>query len=1170
MHPPPRFALLGLVAAGALIVACLGSTGAQTGDPKNPGDAAKGTGDKDAPKKIPLDKFKMPPGGALVLVEEGKDLRGYFPRMVIYTPEKHQELMDRLALLEKQVKGERKTPYNCKMTATVEGDVVRLVAELTLQIEQPRGTVLVGFRGTQLSNADLGPRDSKGPLLPAQIDLAADGYVVQADKAGDYRLLLELKVPITSGTAGERGFELALPGAAVTTLNLELPEPVKEVRWNKINVERPPRDVPEQKQWQLAVGKVTQLQVTWKEPPGGAGNAPARTALGHVVVRVEDTQVLTTAELTLTDLRGKAKEWRLWLPPQAKVKLLAPDNLPHKFAVAGQYQHILTLNAPTAEPLKVQVTTAAPRPPGKGTDRVAVGPFSVQDALPQEGMIEVKLPAEARRGLRLTYHPGTSVKEREAPRDQPAIEVVAVFKYTDMPVPPKGASPAVIAKVLAAPLEIDLVPVQAKVETTVEHTLRLRQTEQGWQILATCKLVVRPLDAPVDVVDVQLPRLPAEGYPLMQEPSLGGFPAGLSWGSWAAAAQVPIDGDWVVASSTTAVEVQPLDQKVHRRLRLKCAQPLAKEFSVVLTGAYTLPAGMHRVRLELPRPLATLDRGGKGKVDVPESLELLTQDDGPELPAPERHQLTRTWFGTLVTWDLAWRPYRPDFAVQVVADVLLRPRFGHVQQQIAWEVPRPRGAGGKAPLLRLKLPAEARGLKVTGGGKLVAHEPKSQLAWVEVAGEGPGRTTVVVEYDFPLPLAAEAAAVPHPLPFELPLAWPEAATQADTRVRVWGSPGTAVGLAEPGLAALTWKDTGTEVVPGRDALPSLVLRSDAMAPPLKLVQTLPAAALAELIVDRALIQVTVDEDGTEHYRARFLLTRINTAAVDIRMPVALGSLAPQFLLDGKAVPWKPRDSAGLVARLEVEPELYGRPVVLEVTYQLPTGQPTPEGFWHTTLHPPVLEGPAILGRVRWQVTFAANVVAVAARDGATTEQQWSWREWLPAPEPAASTVELEQWLTGQEPSEAGGEASLVSGRATLEPLRVLRVPRPAWFLICSGGLLLAALALYALPVRPFGWMLLAGIAAMALAALVWWWPELLPGLAYGALPGAVVLALVTAAQWMVHQRYRRQLVFMPGFTRVKAGSSLLRPNSVQRPREASTIDAPAPPDKGHSGLTPGP
>ena len=78
------------------------------------------------------------------------------------------------------------------------------------------------------------------------------------------------------------------------------------------------------------------------------------------------------------------------------------------------------------------------------------------------------------------------------------------------------------------------------------------------------------------------------------------------------------------------------------------------------------------------------------------------------------------------------------------------------------------------------------------------------------------------------------------------------------------------------------------------------------------------------------------------------------------------------------------------------------------------------------------------------------------------------------------------------------------------------------------------------------------------AALLW--PGVLAAVAYGCEPGVLVLLLVLGIPWMLHQRYRRQVVFMPGFTRARAGSSLIRnggTGSAPRPRgEPSTVDVP--------------
>ena len=61
----------------------------------------------------------------------------------------------------------------------------------------------------------------------------------------------------------------------------------------------------------------------------------------------------------------------------------------------------------------------------------------------------------------------------------------------------------------------------------------------------------------------------------------------------------------------------------------------------------------------------------------------------------------------------------------------------------------------------------------------------------------------------------------------------------------------------------------------------------------------------------------------------------------------------------------------------------------------------------------------------------------------------------------------------------------------------------------------------------------------------------------GLQPGLLVTVLLACIHWLLKERYRRQLVFMPGFTRTKTGSSLVRNQNGHQIREASTVDSPA-------------
>src|SRR4051812_15125220 len=105
MHSLRRMGLVGLWLVGVLALLAVG-----TGTPAQTADGEGGPPDAPA-KKVPLDKTKVPPGTLVVVVTE-KDLGGLpalFPQAAIFRwdeYEKYEKLKERVALLEKQLKGE--------------------------------------------------------------------------------------------------------------------------------------------------------------------------------------------------------------------------------------------------------------------------------------------------------------------------------------------------------------------------------------------------------------------------------------------------------------------------------------------------------------------------------------------------------------------------------------------------------------------------------------------------------------------------------------------------------------------------------------------------------------------------------------------------------------------------------------------------------------------------------------------------------------------------------------------------------------------------------------------------------------------------------------------------------------------------------------------------------
>src|SRR5262249_2381730 len=151
-------------------------------------------------------------------------------------------------------------------------------------------------------------------------------------------------------------------GAAVTSLTLELPYEVKEIRFNRGldgKVTEPAR-VPSGKKrlWDgLLPGSASSLGLSWQEPVGLPEAGPLLTARGQVVVRPDEQGIKAVAELTLQDLRGRARAWRLWLPPKATVKVIPPEGLKCEQPPPDRNDvHTLRLSEPTGEPVKVTVT----------------------------------------------------------------------------------------------------------------------------------------------------------------------------------------------------------------------------------------------------------------------------------------------------------------------------------------------------------------------------------------------------------------------------------------------------------------------------------------------------------------------------------------------------------------------------------------------------------------------------------------------------------------------------------------------------------------------------------------------------------------------------------------------------------------------------------------------
>ncbi len=1058
----------------------------------------------------PLREMKAPPGSVFVIVNQLRDALDRVPGAVVLSPKAYDRLLTELEHLRRRLDpGRPLAPTSCVLRGQLGRDVVSFTAEFAFRTDRPNALVALGCQPGAATAARL---DDRLPVLLPPGDL---GYVIQVESPGEHHATLDFRLPLP--TAGsERRLEFGLPRAAITTLELELPAAVQRVRLGGQNRPRPADN-------RYSLGAADRVQLTWDEPVPGPGGPPLLEADAQVTVRVDEVFVTTEAELTLRVRRGRVNRWRLLVPTQAAVELdpRTPGGREVEIDPPGKGPlRTVRLKEPSAEPLLLRVQVRQPR----GAKRIPIGPFAVPDAVRQWGNIVVIAPSD----VRLVYHRQGDVSQRELSAEaRPEPNTRAAFSYWNVPA---AANPSQLPP---APLELEIEGLRGAVEARVAHTVRL--TEPGQPLSVVTRLDITPFRSRVDRIDVLLP--PGYRYDASSGPS----------------AQLV---ERVVADAGSGVA------------EVYLAEARDQAFSIQLASQVPLPSAAQKVALELPRllraldrsgatprPVPILDRGGQLTVHAPDWLELTVH--GPDLVAPTSNSRSSTWTAERapVHADLAWRPH----PVESVADVFLTEHRARVRQSLRLHLPE--GSSGRLlldlpPAVARRLRAGARGeAGITAeGGRLVEPEPGSGLTWSVALdpASGPER---LLKLDYGVDLRPETApgagrAAPGMRLAEVPLVWPALVGAAETRVRLWCDEGFQPSLAGPGWEQSAW----TEAAPDADSIPALVLRSHQKRPLTLLLRESPAVTL---VVDRALFRVTVGEEGGQTGRAEYRLSRLLTGTLPVEWPAPPAGLDVHVTFDGKPVRWTE-------AGLDLEPYVFAgqpsrlhQPRVLSIAYQLPGARAA--GGWNvqTSIVPPLLKGNVLYHQVRWQVSLPPGWVPLSHGGGHFAEQKWAWRGRLLAPRPAVSAADLAQWFGGPATeADSPGEPSLVCWQVTPEVLRITHLPTQVWLLLCSLAFIVLGLVLFWAPLpRALFWSLLVLLGlACALGSILQ--PQLVSAVAFGCEPGLVVLALVLGVQWLLQRRYRRQVVFMPGFTRLKQGSSLIRGGSSNRPREPSTIDAP--------------
>jgi hypothetical protein len=1080
------------------------------------------------------------------------------PRRSMVVPEDEwKKDKDELARLREAAKQKPLPPSKLQLKGKFEGNYIQLHAEYEFATYQPNTTIVLAGAPARATGASLTSNREGATRSTPLLRTDANGFLVVIDEAEPRgcRLTLDLALAVAFSEGGA-SIQLNLPGAAGTTLELELPPGSRDVRVD----DKPLSDTPirvthtraapnEDVRRTVVEGPLAiaaeKLRVSWRAPaPRGALATEARSA---IIARLNEEpspkgrSMQIEARVTLDIRRGSTDEWRLTVPGRAEVKVSAGEEARLAGPIQGREddkavvgQRIIRLKEKSAEPLNVVVTATIPVRNGK----LAVGPLIVQGAERQSGTILV-----LGTGAEPRFHPhGDTTRRNAEPEEKKAYPtLLCVFGFDQVPQAPQSL------------LEVEPEATRA-FHSRLSHALKLELDRPSgrlqWTVVTRLNVesVATGVVGSIDILPPDRSMFVAPESP---------YPSGI-----------------------LGVPKEPLDGKIPVRITGNASKSVGISLPFRYDGDVESEG---EARLTLPR-LADVS-GGRADitVEVPEDFELIPARGPDALALSGDTAQKKKWqpeadvSRTPDTIAVAWKPYKPAVKASGTAHVTLTGAQIQVRHELTLRLPP-----GPLRPVTLVLPRglDAGNIKLIGGEWFDSAKRHVRLTKTAERG-GAIEAVLVLEYWFGLPTTKPEGGKDTPLDarkLDIPFITVEEVADGDTRVRVWTDHGV---VPELDPSAIEWERQNIEKVEGGKRLPVLVART--FQKNARLVLRLTDATGVQpvtVLVERALIRVEVTEGQGHLYRASFLLSRLLTRGLDVELPAPGSVLGLEFLLDGQTVSYDMVGEDGKIARLKLDPDLVRGAAVLDIKYRIPPGR-VGDGLVQTTLSAPVLRGEP--GRVltRWRVTLPAGRVVLGPESGTGTDRVWNWNGRLFVPR-LGSANDVERWFAGTDnlPSSEGTDESpdLVVLRSGLEPLTVTHVPWKPWMGICSVTTLLVGVGLYFLARRAGhgspGWFWLSLLAlSFGLGALWLFRPTALAALAFGSEPGAAILLLVAAFLWLLHERQRRQLVFLPSFRRGSHGSSLVRNGSPSRstdvpmppvvpsavpalPREPSTTDAP--------------
>lgn len=1085
----------------------------------------------------PRKPWSFPAEAIIVVCENLQQALGAMPAgSVVLSAKQFQELQEKLAQLEKE---RSQQPANmvlgaCRITGKITRatpsapgsggetplprDWAELRIELEFRTETPGTLVPIPLKGMRLVKATL---DGEPPVWGPD----SDNLSVLVKEPRVCLLVLDLLAPVQQSGAERKILLDKVPMAVVTSLSLAVPEPVRSAtvrNGGPVTVERSSGQ--ESRLKAEALGMLSRLDLTWQVELPQTPAPPRLEITGDLRTTVETTQAETVALLRFRVSQGQLTRCKVRLPSGSQDLRIDQirEGLESRIeAWTGKVtkaddSYLLTLpqslNA-NDTPLTLRLRWQQ-KVPGTSTTPLVVAPLEILE--PAECQTRGLLQATITPELRPRLVPRGLVRTEPRPDAVPATGAVFTYRY---------GQPAARLEILLEPAPV----LPALAEVQLSHHLRI--TEQALQLTTELELL-RTARLGVQEMEIRWP---------------------LGW--------IP-NRNVLLQPQVEACDYDPLAGIVRIRLAGRPAAPL----KVKLSGKLAAPSEQ---RADFFLPYLSKIRGeNSGRT---EAAQLLLRDTQVQIEAENLEALLEPGTTGLVSkaqpgLDLPFplRGLTPLLAPVSVAEVAAP---APIRLRLAWQKRRPVVQSrleiylhGSALQVRQHFPLPARLalpptldflvprtvlplLRFSVSGKNAEGQAICQTVTFKERSN-PGRET---EISVTLPVGLSGDLILHgeyllsrtqgtgqetvpvaclrPRPSLLAVAEPVA-------VRCWCGAGLRLESAVAG-----WMPTKLEPLPGAQVPPALELQGTDLEKPLLLtVHPVKEDPLPEINAERTLVEVRPLAQGQWAYRVRLWLNQVRSSQVRLLLAVS-----PQHvLLENAAIQrqsisgsqWQVEEAAPGQTRLALpmQPRWLSQPLLVEVCFQLKL----PASSWRYELPAPLLEGRTRQGTIRWRWETSGSEVPVWQGAGLVPERNWQWLGWITPPMPTPLAQEMSQWIDPEPEAKRNTTVELPAYSfvqdAPQETLTVVQVSPLVW---CGAGSLLVLVVGWLAWQRmvPSRW-LWGGLAVGLFLLCILGSETLLWALGYAVQPGLTVLAGLILFHWLRQQRWKRQIVMLPGFTRL--------------------------------------